>query len=383
MAPASRSTSKPGLPSRIRSVRRVRCRAPLFPSAEGCRAVLLCVVLLFAAGCSRRPAPEPTEPYPESYTGGAVLRLAGGGLAALEPGAVSVPPGLPAGVAPSVAALAAVDGRTAVLALNRTGLAMLRIDPERRRFRIEPLGTGEEFAGRSVGGLFVREGTAFCLLYRDPLFETEAPRDPPSVLLEADPGNLETRLRPFDLGLGPEAARLFAVFPRPDGSWTLQLRTPVKDGFESSFRRYDPGSGSVRALSRREFEEDLAPRLLSSAPDALRRAARVLAPEGYPALVSVSLADGSRGAYVFGDGNPEDTVELRGAVTDRGAALVAWNAVAATAREEGESAFLLPLPMPGAVYRDAVPLEGAVLAVWEVGVFPNIEESGVVLLPAP
>jgi hypothetical protein len=39
--------------------------------------------------------------------------------------------------------------------------------------------------------------------------------------------------------------------------------------------------------------------------------------------------------------------------------------------------------MPGAVYRDAVPLEGAILAVWEVGVFPNIEESGVVLLPVP
>ncbi len=369
MAPAPRSTSNPDLPSRSGFDRRA--------------AVLLCAVLLSAASCTRRPAPEVPEPYPESFARGAVLRLAGSGLAAPEPGAVSVPPGLPAGVAPSVAALAAVDGRTAVLALNRTGLAVLRIDPENRRYRIEPLGTGEEFAGRTVGGLFVRDGRAFCLLYRDPLFETLPPRDPPSILLEADPGNPGAVSRPFDLGLGPEAAGLFALFPQPDGSWSLQLRVPVKDGFESSFRRFEPGSGAVRALSRQEFEETLTPRLLSTAPDVLRRAARALAPEGCPALVSVSLPDGSRGAFAFGEGDPEETVELRGAVTDRGAALVAWNAVAVTAREDGESAFRLPSPMPGAVYRDAVPLEGAVLAAWEVGVFPNIEESGVVLLPAP
>lgn len=346
-------------------------------------ALCLAALCLAAAGCTRRPGPEAVEEYPESYAQGAVLRLSEGRLASLQAGAVSAPPGLPAGVAPAVAAAAAIDGRTAALALNRVGLALIRIDPERRRFRIDPLESGDEFAGRTVGGLFLREGTLYCTLYRDPHFETLPPRDPPSVLLEANPGNPVSPARPFDLGLGAEGAGLFALFPQPDGSWALQFRRAVEDGFESSFRRYDPASGSSLALSRAVFEGLLAPRLLSSAPDTLRRAARALAPEGAPVVVSASLADGSRGAYVFGDGPAEDTVELRGAVSVSGAALVSWNAVAATAREGSETSLRLPEPMPGAVYRDAVPLEGAILAVWEVGVFPNIEESGVVLLPVP
>jgi hypothetical protein len=282
-----------------------------------------------------------------------------------------------------VAAAAAVDGRTAALALNRTGLVILRIDPERLRYRIDSLESGTEFDGRTVGGLFLRDGTLYCTLYRDPHFETRPSRDPPSVLLEADPGNPTSGLKPFDLGLGGEGAGLFALFPQPDGTWALQFRRPVEDGFESTFRRYDPASGSSLVLSRGVFEGLLAPRLLTSAPDTLRGAALALAPEGAPVVVTASLADGSRGAYVFGEGPEEDTVELRGAVTASGAALVAWNAVAAVARDGGAAALRLPVPMPGAVYRDAVPLEGAILAVWEVGVFPNIEESGVVLLPVP
>lgn len=349
----------------------------------GIAAALCLAALCLAAGCARRADPEPVEEFPESFAQGAVLGLSGGRLAALPAGAVSVPPGLPSGVAPAVAAVAAVDGRTAALALNRTGLVLLRIDPERRRYRIDPLESGEEFEGRTVGGLFLREGTLYCTLYRDPHFETRPPRDPPSVLVAADPGNPASPARPFELGLGAEGSGLFALFPQPDGSWALQFRRAVEDGFESTFRRYDPASGSSLALSRSVFEGLLAPRLLASAPDTLCRAALALAPEGAPAVVSASLADGSRGAYLFGDGPEEETVELRGAVSVSGAALVSWNAVAAVVREGSETALRLPVPMPGAVYRDAVPLEGAILAVWEVGIFPNIEESGIVLLPVP
>ncbi|NLJ46139.1 MAG: hypothetical protein GX430_06225 [Treponema sp.] len=336
-----------------------------------------------AVACSRGPASEPPEDFPESYAPGAVLRLFEGRLSSLPPDAAPGSPGLPSGIAPAVAAAAAVDGRTAALALNRVGLVLVRIDPERRRFRIEALDSGDPFDGRSVGGLFVRDGTLYCLLYRDPLFETRPPRDPPSVLLAWDPRDPESRPKPFDLGLGSENGGLFALFPRSDGSWALQFRKPAGEGFESSFRMYSPASGSFRPLTRGEFEQALSPRLLSLAPDALRRAARLLAPEGVPVIVSAALADGSREAYVFGEGPPEDTVELRGAAAPAGAALVSWNAVAATARDGTEAAFRLPVPMPGAVYRDIVPLEGAILAVWEVGVFPDIEESGVVLLPAP
>ena len=349
-------------------------------------AALCLAACLASAGCSRRALPEPPEEYPGSYAEGAILRLSGGSLVPLEPAAPGNAPkeGVPAGVAPVVAAAAAAaDGRSAFLALNRIGLAVLRIDPERRRYRIDSMDTGDQFAGRSVGGLFLQNGILYCLLYRDPLFETQAPRDPPSVLLAADLENPVPAARPFDLGLKPEVGGLFALFPRPDGFWALQLRREVPEGFESSFLSYDPSSGAVRGLPRGEFEKMLAPRLLSSAPESLRRAARTLAPEGFPVLVSASLANGSRTAYSFGDGAPEDTVELRGAVTDSGTALVAWNAVAAVAREKAETSFRLPLPMPGAVYRDAVPLAGAILAIWELGVFPNVEESGVVLLPAP
>ncbi len=356
---------------------KLRCRG-------GIAAALCLAACLAFAGCARRAA-QPEE-YPESYAEGAILRLSGGSLSPLVTAAPgnAAEEGVPAGVAPVVAAAAAAaDGRSAFLALNRTGLAVLRIDPERRRYRIDPVDAGNQFPGRSVGGLFLRGGTLYCLLYRDPLFETQPPRDPPSLLLAADLENPVPEARPFDLGLGGAGGNLFALFPRSDGSWALQLRREVPEGFEISFHSYDPTSGAVRVLARGEFERMLAPRPLTSAPDSLRRAARVLAPEGFPVTVSASLADGTRASFTFGDGPPEDTVELRGAVTESGTVLVAWNAVAAVAREGSEASFRLPVPMPGAVYRDAVPLAGAVLAIWEVGVFPNVEESGVVLLPAP
>jgi hypothetical protein len=286
-------------------------------------------------------------------------------------------------VAPAAAAIAAIDGNSAVIAVNRGGLTRVRVEPGLRRYRLDRIGSGDEFSGRSVGGLFLREKRIFCLLYRDPVFESARPRDPPSLLLSMDLTADPMRLDPYDLGLGAEGRDLFALFPMPGEHWILQLRKEVSEGVESAFRSFDPVTGGHKVLERSEFERELTPRPLSSAPEALRRAALLLAPAGCPVVVSASLEDGSRAAYSFGDGRSEDTVELRGAVTGAGAVLVAWNAVAASAREGSESAFRLPVPMEGAVYRDAVPLEGAVLALWEVGIFPNIEESGAVLLPLP
>ena len=344
---------------------------------------LILAACLVAAGCTRKAGTDASEEYHGSFAEGAVLRLTGGSLAPLAAGNAPAGPGLPAGIATAVSVAAGLEPRSAVLAINRTGLLLLEIDPVRRLFRVGRLGSGDEFAGRSVGGLFRQGGRLYCLLYRDPLFETLPARVPPSALLVVDPKARVPELRLTDLGLGSEAGALFALYPRSDGSWMFQLRRDIPEGFESSFHSYEPESGAVRPVARSDFEAALTPRPLSTAPESLKRAALALAPEGYPVMVSVSLPDGSRAAFAFGVGNSADTVELRGAVTEDGAALVSWNAVAAVARSGAESAFHLPVPVPGAVYRDALPLEGALLAIWEVGNFPDIEDSGIVLLPVP
>ncbi|HSV55988.1 MAG TPA: hypothetical protein VLH39_02635 [Magnetospirillaceae bacterium] len=350
-------------------------------------ALTLCLAAAMASGltgCSKPEAPPPPHAYPASFAQGSILRVAQGGLVHAEPGNAPQGPGAPYGTATAVTAVVALDGRTVVLALNRIGLVLLRVNPELRRYRLYPASAAAEFAGRSVGAFFHRGGELFCLLFRDPVFETEPARYPPAVLLAAPVSTLPEGVHPRDLRLGHKGGDLFALFPTQDGSWILHLRREVPEGFVSSFLAYAPESGTSATLDRSGFEKALAPRPLAQAPESIRRAALALTPKGVPAVVSVSLADGSRAVYVFGDGKPEDTVELRGAASENGAVLVAWNAVAAWAREGSEVfAFRLPVPVQGAVYRDAVPLSGAVLAVWEAGDFPNVVDSGVVLLPTP
>lgn len=340
-------------------------------------------VCLIVTSCARNPAPPIEEEYSGSYSEGAVFIVRNGCLEPLGSSPIPEWEGLPASVAPDAAAVVAPDGRSAFVAVNRGGLTKVVIDPAARRYRLEKVGAAEEFPGRSVGGLFRRGGDVFCLLYRDSLFETEAPRDSPALLLYLNTAEQAPVLKPYDLNLGEESKDLFALFPLTDGSWMLQLRRDVPRGVESEFRSFNPEAGALNPLDRSTFERNLTPRPMASAPAALRGAALLLAPEGCPVVVSASLADGSRSAFTFGDGKPEDSVELRGAVTEAGTALVSWNAVGAVVRNDTERAFRLPLPVEGAVYRDIVPLEGAVLALWEVGVFPNVEESGAVLFPTP
>lgn len=339
------------------------------------------LVLLCAASCARKS--DQAAEYPESFAEGAILTVRDGALVPRTPGPSPEGSGLPATIAPAAAAVTAADGRSAYIAVNRKGLDRIAIDPVSKRYRLERVDSGNEFQGRSVGGLFRRDGRVYCLLYRDPVFETAPPRDPPALLVSLPANGKEPTLAPFRFNLGEAERELFSVFPLAKGRWMLQTRRELSGRVESEFRSFDPDSGAVLALAREEFERNLAPRPLGEAPEGLGRAARLLAPEGCPVIVSASLPNGARAAFSFGSGNPEDIVELRGAATEWGTVLIAWNAVAAVVREGSETAFRLPIPAPGAVYRDAVPLENAVLALWEIGVFPNIEESGAVLLPAP
>lgn len=338
------------------------------------------LVLLCASSCARKA--DQAE-YPVSFAEGAILTVRDGALAPRTPGPSPEGEGFPATIAPAVAAVTAVDGRSAYIAVNRRGLDRIAIDPVSKKYRLERVESGNEFQGRSVGGLFRRDGRVYCLLYRDPVFETSPPRDPPALLVSLPVNGKEPTLAPFRFNLGEAEREIFSVFPLEEGRWMLQTRRERSGRVESEFRSFDPDSGAVSALAREEFERNLAPRPLGQAPESLGRAARLLAPEGCPVIVSASLPGGERAAFSFGSGNPEDTVELRGAATEWGAVLIAWNAVVAVVREGSETAFRLPVPAAGAVYRDAVPLENAVLALWEIGVFPNIEESGAVLLPAP
>lgn len=380
---------------------------------------MLCATLWVAAACSR-PGPEADAAGPEGFAvpaGGSIVlvvgedgsfSLAGAPIdgpnagarsdssAAAPPAPAAQPRPFPVAVAPS-----AIQsfGSEAILAVNRKGLYRLRIDGPKdpsgaaapagsdsrgaagtaRMARIEPIAAASgEFAGRTVSGSWARDGAYYVLLYRHPVWETEAARSPPSAVIRAigDAAGIA------DDPVGPDA---YAVYPRSARSWLIQTRSEDGDRIVTSYAGYDPSSRASVPLSRKEFERQAQPEPLSTAPAPLSAAAAALSG---PLLVEAKMPDGSRRAYVRGD--PGEAAPAWCQIVEKvggaGMAVLAaddWRiAVAVTLEGGGTSAitFRQGPPSQDARVRDAALAGGLVVLAWEDDLFPDVGAGGIVLI---
>lgn len=283
-------------------------------------------------------------------------------------------------------------GDFAVLAINRVGLSRLSTWREAgngtggTRLLIEALpGAAGEFAGRTVSSSWSSGNKALFLLFRHPIYETAAPRSPASVIV-ACTGSTAEVLAP---GVGGDA---YALYPQSAESWLVQYRTEAGERVIPAYARYTPagssGSAAAEPLERLAFEKLAAPLPMASAPEPLRTAAAAL---GGALLVECRAADGSRRTYVRGDPGEAAPAWAQLVSTGSGsgsAGIVAiivtddWRVSVVRQSSDGHEATVLnpAAPVSGARARDAAVVDGLVVILWEEDLFPDVGQSGLLVL---
>lgn len=354
------------------------------------RPLILPIVLAIASASCGGRAPEPIAEAPRPGFAlpkdGPLALVVGDGGAFATMGdsaadAASRRPPMPFPLAVTAAAIQPL-GQGAVLAINRTGLRRVEVcrygpaqsgGAEETRLVIEPIpGIEGEFSGRTVAVSWARRDEALFLLFRHPIFELQAPRDPAAVVVAATASGASV----MEPGIGGDA---YAVFPVAADSWLAQYRTESGDRVETRYARLSADGGRSEPLERPAFERLASPEPLSGAPELLRAAADALSG---PLLVEARLSDGSRRAFVRGDAGQAAPAWAQ--VSEDAALIVTddWRVSVARKTDAGIGAKTLypPAPAPGTVVRDAALIDGLVIALWEEDLFPNVGASGLVAL---
>ncbi len=278
-------------------------------------------------------------------------------------------------------------GDTAIIAVNRVGLRVLSIirgnsgtepadTPWRAIIRNLP-GAETEFAGRTVSSSWSRDGQAYFLLFRHPVYELEAPRSPSSVVLQASASGAGT----MEQVLGADA---YAVFPVSSEAWLVQRRYETQERVITEYASINPAAGTQKPLSRAAFEKLASPLPLAAAPASIRAAADTIVG---PLLIEARLTDGSRKTYLRGDPGEaapawgqdlvaSDGISISLLVTDD------WRIALARFASGGYavSAMNPDPPIPEARVRDAAMVNGAIVIAWEEAIFPDVGFSGLVLI---
>lgn len=282
-------------------------------------------------------------------------------------------------------AVAAIQPRAdeGILAINRVGLVRLRIarhtEPTEARLVLQPLPQADgEFAGRTVGSAWGRDGEAYFLLYHHPIFEAAPTRSPPSVVVAATADGA----RVSDMIPGTSA---YAVFPVSADGWLVQYRSDDGQRVTTSYARLNAATGKATPLGQLAFEKDASPLPLSAAPPSLAAAAAALSG---PLLIEARLPDGTRRTYLRGD--PAEAspawAQVTGSENAPLAALLVtddWRFSVVPVRVSGmEPAKTGGYAAPGsdARVRDAAIINGAVVIVWEEDLFPDIGASGIMVV---
>ncbi len=277
-------------------------------------------------------------------------------------------------------------GDGAIIAINRVGLKELAVihgnadttgaeTPWRAVLR-HVTGVETEFAGRTVSSSWSRNGQAFFLLFRHPVYELEAPRSPPSVMIQASAEGAGIK----EPGLGANA---YAVFPVSQEVWLVQRRYETEDRTITEYASIDPASGTEKPLSRAAFEKLASPLPLAAAPESIRAAADTLAG---PLLIETRMHDGSRKTYVRGDPGEaapvwghdlvsRDGISISLLVTDD------WRIALARFASGGYTVSVMnpAPPFPEARVRDAALINDAIVIAWEEAIFPDIGFCGLAL----
>ena len=316
-------------------------------------------------------------------TGALVLVLGGDGVL-LDASAI---PGLAPEPAPfaarrAVASVQPLPTGGAILGVNRVGLSALvvsRAADGTETVAVTAIrGDATPFGKLSLAPSWGRGRDAIFMLYRHPLDGAEAgdaggPAER-TVFLSAGLDGFKT-WEPVPSGGPTSPDAVFAVFPVSSLRWLAQSRRLSGDRVETAYASWDLPSGGAEVLERAEFEDRVQPLPSSSAPPALKAAAEL---PGVDFVFDARLADGSRRAYQRGgSADAEGVAHLAG-----GDALVVLSDGRAAFRDAGgrSRTFRLPSPVPEAAFRDAVLVDGLVVAVWEEDLFPDVGRSGLVIM---
>jgi hypothetical protein len=220
-------------------------------------------------------------------------------------------------------------------------------------------------------------GKALFLLYRHPIFETDMPRIPASVIIAAGFESART----LEGGVGGD---VFAVYPVLPDTWMVQSRTEQAEKVITGYYRYATDTRSSVVMDRKAFEKAVSPVPVASAAEEIKVAAAAL--EGQ-LLIEARLPDGTRKTYSRGDPGAAAPVWAYlpgGAAYGLAALAVAddWRVVVVR-RVDGTllASTLFPAaPVQGAKVRDAAIVGGLLVMLWEEDLFPDIGASGLLVL---
>jgi hypothetical protein len=399
-------------------------------SASAILGALAAVILAASLGsCAKKPPEVPAPVFPYAADSPRVFYASASGLTEARPAAsASQAEGAPATRAPNASVLSS-DGRTIIAAVNGWGIASIvanagvdteakagavakndaaarpKASPESPAYRIVGTPLPSIFAGLTAAGAWPVGGGFLLQLFRDPF--TEAPSSPSHV----DPPYPLPKTRLAYVGrdgaadpLDPFASEaasgfeLFALLPS-EGKWFAELRKDSPDRADLKFLALgDPplglsagqGDGTEAAarpveIERTEFEAALMPKSLASLGgvegDSLRAAIKALG-EG-PWLVKLRSGTGGDSWYlsagkaeeaapVYAWSGPSGTLALR---TD------GW--LASSKAGSGTKLSSLGEAVPGVSFTALASAGELVVAAWETGEFPNIDEAGLVIAPLP
>jgi hypothetical protein len=352
--------------------------------------IAIAIVAALVISCARAPKEDTQAAQPEGYAvpSSGLLVLVADSTGTLQPQGSQerIPTPFPLARAPM--AVQPLGGK-AVIAINRIGLKQLRVlrgdagasvsaGSTPRRILIDTLpGAETEFAGRTVSSSWSRDGNAYFLLFRHPVYELEAPRIPPSVVISAAGSGASL----LEQGLGTDA---YAVYPVSTDVWLVQRRYESGDRVITEYAAFDPEAGTEKTLSRTAFERLASPLPLAKAPASIRAAADTLAG---PLLIETRLPDGSRRAFVRGDPGEAapawghdlmdgDGVSVSLIVTDD------WRIASARFASGGYTVSIMnpEPPFAEARVRDAVLVDGVIVIAWEEDIFPDVGFSGLAAL---
>jgi len=351
--------------------------------------IALAIVAALVFSCARPPKGEtPPTSQPEGFaipSSGMLVLVAGEDGELLIPGGQERNP-RPFPLARSPMAIQPIGDR-AIIAMNRVGLRQLDVSrsdavaaavPGPARLVIKPLpGSAAEFVGRTVSSSWSKDDTAFFLLFRHPVYELDAPRTPPSIVIEASANDAGI----FEPGMGPDA---YAVYPVSPETWLVQRRSETPDRVVTDYASFNPDTGTEKPLSRSAFEKLASPIPLAMAPASIRAAADALAG---PLLIEARLPDGSRRAFFRGDPGEAAPTWGQELVSDEGVScslLITddWRIAVARFASGGYavSVFNPEPPFTEARVRDAALIDGVIVIAWEEAIFPDVGFSGLAVL---
>jgi hypothetical protein len=302
--------------------------------------------------------------------------------------AASAPSAPPvAALAPRVAAIAVKSGGSglAVIALNRYGYALLEASPDNASYRLSSLPLSEA-SYLSVADLWPRKKGFLLELYRDP-FADAAPARPTAAgqeLFSIDEAGAASPLP----RLGREEEELFALLPA-GGRWYAEFRAETKEGARLRYLRLDspaPGQGKTAMcdIGRGDFERALKPKAIKGAPESLRSAVATLAPG---ALLVRARGGADAEGYWLSGGPLADAREASAWVSDDESSALVVERTGEAAYVSGGSCkrFSIAAPAKGAALTAAAVLSlgtrRLALIAWELGSFPSIEASGLIVMP--